>query len=63
MTETPETEAAYDVRELAIRKAHPLAGPGDLEVKTLTILMEALILSTPGLSAERRAGLFLGDEE
>jgi hypothetical protein len=63
MIETQERAAAHDVLALAIRKAHLIAGPGDLQAQTLAILMEALILSTPGLSADRRSRLFLEDGE
>lgn len=54
-----ETQIAQYLHEHAIREAHKIAGPGDLQAVTLTVLMQALIFATPGLSAERRAGLFL----
>jgi len=37
--------------------------PEDQSAATAAILMQALILATPDLSAERRAGLFLENEE
>ena len=58
-----ETQIAQNLHEHAIREAHKIAGPGDLQAVTLTVLMQALIFATPDLSAERRAGLFLENEE
>ena len=58
-----ETQIAQHLHEHAIREAHKIAGPGDLQAVTLTVLMHALTLATPDLSAERRASLFLAKEE
>ena len=53
-----ETQIAQHLHEHAIREAHKIAGPGDLQAVTLTVLMQALIFATPSLSAVNRQRLF-----
>ena len=64
MTETQEQFFAQELLAFAKRMAFCSNGhPEDQSAATAAILMHALTLATPDLSAERRAGLFLENEE
>jgi hypothetical protein len=63
MTETQQHLFARWIFEQAQIMAFPTNQPEDREAATMAILVEALTLATPSLSAERRSGLFLENEE
>lgn len=63
MTDTQEQFFAQELLAFAKRMAFCSSTPEDQSAATAAILMQALIFATPDLSAERRAGLFLENEE
>ena len=63
MNETQNLLFATSVLEKVHLAAFVSAHPEDRKAAEVAILVQALILATPGLSPARRAGLFLGDEE
>lgn len=63
MTETQELVFAYALLDEATMAAFITDQPGDREAARTAILVQAIILSTPELSNEGRARLFLGEEE
>lgn len=63
MTDTQEQFFAQELLAFAKRMAFCSSTPEDQSAATAAILMQALIIATPDLSAERRSGLFLENEE
>jgi len=63
MTESQQHLFARWILEQAQQMAFTTNEPEDRGAATAAILAEAMILATPELSAERRAGLFLENEE
>lgn len=62
MTENEESIFARHVHSHAFMFGQLEQEPEDRQAATMAILVQALILSTQDLSAERRAGLFLTKE-
>jgi len=63
MNDALEQVLAESLHRSAMAMASRSAKTEDHHATTMAILMHAFILATPQLTAERRAGLFLENEE